>query len=133
MSKNEMVENYRKVFVTIKTFPFIYSAVLFMLCPLEAWLSLRWAELIGLFFCTSVPSVLLCWRLSKAVKLCPWHRAQCFVILLPLLIPSCRILWPDIDIIWLWGGVSTLLCLSLVNAYFVFIKPSVRKQKKFQT
>ncbi|MBD5223870.1 MAG: hypothetical protein HDS71_07475 [Bacteroidales bacterium] len=125
--KSELIENYRKAFVTIKTFPFIYTALLLVVSPFEAWLSLKWAELLGLFFFTSVPSVWLCWRLSKAIKLCPWHRAQCFIMLLPLAIPLCRIFMPDC-VISVWIGVAILLMASLVNAYFVFIKPSVKNK-----
>lgn len=125
MSKNELIENYRKAYVTIKTFPFIYTALLLVVCPFEAFLSLRWAELLALFFYTSVPSTILCVVLSYAVKLCPWHRVQCFIMLLPLSMPLCRMFWPDY-VILVWIGVSVLFLASLVNAYFVFIKPGVR-------
>ena len=128
MSKNELLENYRKAYVTIKTFPFIYTALLLVINPFEAWLSLKWAELIGLFFFTSVPSVWLCWRLSKAVKLCFWHRAQCFIMLLPLAIPVCRIFVPG-SVISVWVAISALLITSLVNAYFVFVKPGIKNKK----
>ena len=127
MSKNELLENYRKAYVTIKTFPFIYTALLLVISPFEAWLSLKWAELIGLFFFTSVPSVWLCWRLSKAVKHCFWHRAQCFIMLLPLAIPVCRIFVPG-SVIWVWIAVFAILIALLVNAYFVFVKPSVKNK-----
>lgn len=126
MSKNELIESYRKARHTIKTFPFVYTAVLLVLSPLETWMSLRWAELLALFFFTSVPSVWLCWRLSRAVRLCPWHRAQCFVMLLPLAIPLCRILCPDADVVLLWIGVSVILVASLVNCYLVFVKPTTK-------
>ena len=127
MSKNELLENYRRVFVTIKTFPFIYTAVLLVVSPFEAWLSLKWGVLIGLFFFTSVPSVWLCWRLSKAVKLCFRHRAQCFIMLLPLAIPVCRIFVPG-SVIWIWIAVFAILITLLVNAYFVFVKPNVKNK-----
>lgn len=127
MSKSELIENYRKAFFTIKVFPFIYTAVLLILSPFETFLSLQWAELLALFFFTCMPSIILCLVLSYAVRLCPWHRAQCFIMLLPLSIPLCRIFYPDLSIVWVWLGVSTLLLASLVNAYFVFIKPSVRR------
>lgn len=127
MPKNELIENYRQAYATIKTFPFIYTAVLLVVSPLEAFLSLRWAELLGLFFFTSVPSAWLCWRLSKEVKLCPWHRAQCAIMLLPLAIPVCRI-FVQCCVILVWGGISILLFASLINAYFVFVRPSVRNK-----
>lgn len=125
MSKNELIESYRKARGTIKTFPFIYTALLLILSPCEVFLSLRWTELLALFFFTSVPSVILCWLLSKAVRLCPWHRAQCFIMLLPLMIPVCRMFMPGC-VISVWVGITILLIASLVNAYFVFVKPSVR-------
>ena len=121
--REQQIEILRQVTKTVKVFPFAYTLILLILSPLEAWLSLRWAELLGLFFFTSVPSVWLCWRLSKAVKLCPWHRAQCFVMLLPLPVPLCRILYPDFNIFWVWVGMSVILTASLVNCYLVFIKP----------
>lgn len=127
MSKNELIKSYRKARHTIKTFPFIYTAVLLVLSQLETWLSLRWAEVLALLFSTSIPTTWLCWRLSKAVGLCPWHRAQCLIMLLPLAIPLCRILCPEVNIVWLWVGVSIILIASLVNCYLVFVKPSVRR------
>lgn len=124
-TKGELVENYRKAYYAIKVYPFIYTAVLLVVSPFEAFLSLRWAELLALFFFTSAPSTILCVVLSYAVKLCPWHRAQCFIMLLPLAIPVCRILWPGC-VISVWVAIYAILIASLVNAYFVFIKPSVR-------
>lgn len=128
--KNELLDNYRKAYVTIKTFPFIYTVTLLVLSPLEAWMSLRCAEVLALLTCTSIPTAWLCWRLSKVVKLCPWHRAQCFLMLLPLSIPLCRMFLPEINIFWVLAGVAVLLTASLINAYFVFIKPSVYLKRK---
>lgn len=131
MAKNEIIGNYRKAYVTVKTFPFVYTAVLLFLCPFETWLSLRWAEALGLLVFACAPSVWLCWRLSKAVKLCPWHRAQCFIMLFPLAIPLCRIFWPEANIVWLWSGVTVILFASLVNAYLVFVRPGGKNSKIF--
>ena len=127
MSKEAVFKSFRNVRQIVKTFPFLYTALLLFLSPLEAWLSLEWSEALGLLTFTSVPSVWLCWRLSIAVKLCPWHRAQCFIMLLPLSIPIYRILKPEVNILWVWIGVAVLLASSLVNAYFVFVKPNVRR------
>lgn len=124
--KGDLVENYRKAYVAIKLYPFIYTAVLMFLCPFELFLSLQWAELLALFLFTSLPSVCLLLRLSNVVKLCPCHRAQCVIMLLPLAIPLCRIFWPGC-VILVWGAISLLLIASLVNAYVVFIKPSALK------
>ena len=127
MREKERVDILRSVTKIIKTFPFLYATLLLLLSPWEAWLSLRWSEVLGLLTFTSVPSVWLCWRLSKAIMLCSWHRAQCFIMLLPLLVPIIRILKPEVNILWVWSGVAVLLIASLVNAYFVFVKPTVRR------
>lgn len=127
MLEKERIEILRNVSKAVKTFPFLYTALLLLLSPLEAWLSLRWSEVLGLLTFTSMPSVWLCWRLSRAVKLCPWHRVQCFIMLLPLFIPLCRILKPEVGILWVWCGVAVLLIASLINCYFVFIKPTARR------
>lgn len=127
MLEKERIEILRNVSKVVKTFPFLYTALLLLLSPLEAWLSLEWSEVLGLLTFTSLPSLWLCWRLSCAVKLCPWHRAQCFIMLLPLAIPLCRILKPEVSILWIWAGVAVLLIASLVNCYFVFIKPTTRR------
>ena len=127
MREQERIEILRKVSKTVKTFPFLYTALLLLLNPLEARLSLQWSVVLGLLTFTSLPSVWLCWKLSRAVKLCPWHRVQCFIMLLPLTIPFCRILKPEVNILWIWCGIVVLLTASLVNAYFVFVKPTVRR------
>lgn len=126
MEKIELVKSYRKARAAIQTFPFFYTAVLLVVSPLEAWLSLRWAELIGLLFFTSVPTVCLLWRLSLTLWLCRWYRAQCLTMLLPLSITLCRIFWPEAGAVWVWGAVTVILMASLVNAYFVFVKPKAR-------
>lgn len=124
---HKLVDNYRKVYVTIKIYPFIYTVVLLIICPLEAWMTLKWAEVLALLTSTSIPTFWLYWRLSKAVELCLWHRTQCFIMLLSLTIPLCRIIMPDVSIFWVWGGVTVLLVASLVNTYFVFVRPSHRE------
>ena len=123
MAVNALIESYRKVYVTIKTYPFLYTLLLLILSPLEAWLSLSWAEALGLLTFTSVPSVWMCVKLSYPLKLCNWYRAQCFVTLLPLSIPLCRIFCPTLNIAWVWGGVAFILVASLVNCYKTFIRP----------
>lgn len=127
MAKAKLIKMLRSVTTTVKTFPFIYTALLLLLSPLEAWLSLKWSEALGLLTFTSLPSAWLCWKLSLTVKLCPWHRAQCVVMLIPASIPLCRILFPEVSVLLVWSGVAVLLLASLVNCYFVFIKPSVRR------
>lgn len=112
----------RKVTRTVKIFPFVYTALLLALSPFEAWLSLKLAQIIGLLTFTAIPSVWLCWRLSKAIRLCHWHRAQCLLTLLPMAIPLCRILCANLSIVYVWSGIAIILIASLINCYLVFIK-----------
>ncbi len=117
---------YRKAYVTVKTYPFVMTAFLLALSPLEAWLSLPWAEALGLLTFASVPSAWLCARLSFPLRLCNWYRAQCLVMLLPQSIPLCRIFCPEMGVFWAWIGVVVILIASLVNCYRTFIRPTRR-------
>lgn len=114
---------------TVKIFPFFYTAILLIFSSLDTLFTLKWAQLFWLLFFTSVPSACLCLLLSRHLKLCPWYRVQCFVILAPLATPICRIFSPDINILWIRIGVALIFILSLINCYFTIIKPSVRPKK----
>lgn len=113
----------RRIAKTAKPFPFLYTLLLLVLSPFEAWLSLPWAEVLGFLAFASVPSVWFCVRLSYPLHLCNWYRAQCFVMLLPISIPLCRVLCPALQIVWVWVGVAVVLIASLVNCYRTFIRP----------
>ena len=115
-----------KATAIVKKFPFLYTALLLILAPFEVWMSLKWSEALGLLVFTSVPSMWLCWKLYKILKMCPWHRTQCFVTLLPIMIPLCRIFNPELNVAWVWSGISIILIVSLVNCYKTFIRPTRR-------
>lgn len=77
-----------------------------------------------LFYVSPLVTVLL-WLLSKSLKMCKWHRFEC---ILPL-IPQIPIFFDDyiyqFDYARAFINVAViglLFLLSLVNAYFVFIK-----------
>ena len=70
-------------------------------------------------------TVVLLWLLSRAFKLCNWHRFEC---VLPL-VPQIPIFFDDYISQFDYAGafvnisvIGLLFLLSLVNAYFVFIK-----------
>lgn len=76
-------------------------------------------------FYVSPMVVILLWLLSRAFKLCNWHRFEC---VLPL-VPQIPIFFDDYISQFDYAGafvnisvVGLLFLLSLVNAYFVFIK-----------
>lgn len=78
-----------------------------------------------LFYVSPLVTILL-WMLSKALKMCNWHRLEC---VLPL-VPQLPIFFDDYINQFDYAGTAVNICvigllflLSLINAYFVFIKP----------
>ena len=115
-------ERMSKVTRTVKLFPFVYTAVSLVLIAIEGLLPIGWVEILSLLLFVSVPCVYLCWRLSKIVRLCPWHRVQCIAMLLPLLIPIYRMVWPEANVVWVKLGVVLLCLLPFVGGFRVFQK-----------
>lgn len=83
------------------------------------------AVILDTLFYVSPMTVVLLWLLSRAFKLCNWHRFEC---VLPL-VPQIPIFFDDYISQFDYAGafvnisvVGLLFLLSLVNAYFVFIK-----------
>ena len=100
---------------TIKRYPFYYTALMVVLSVCDIWLPVNLSLLLGFLFMTSIPSAFLCFMLPRQVHLCPWHRAQCFVMVLPLVIPIFRIYYPNVCIWWVCGLVGLVLLASLIN------------------
>ena len=119
-----------KVTRTVKLFPFVYTALSLVLIAIEGLLPIGWVEILSLLLFVSLPCVWLCWRLSLIVRLCAWHRVQCLAMLLPLLIPICRIVWPDANVIWVKWVVAFLCMIPFVGGFRVFQKA---KNWKFST
>lgn len=124
-----IVEIIRRTTATIKVFPFFYSLI--YIPSMFAYLVFDEdvCILLDTLFYMSVLTVLFLIRLSYCVKLCVWHRIQCCLPLLPQ-----PIIFID-TYIHSFGrnsAVLNILCailifiLSLINAYKVFVKPSVR-------
>ena len=83
------------------------------------------AVVLDTLFYVSPMVVILLWLLSWAFKLCNWHRFEC---VLPL-VPQIPIFFDDYISQFDYAGafvnisvIGLLFLLSLVNAYFVFIK-----------
>lgn len=77
-------------------------------------------------FYISPMTVAFCLVLSRIFKLCKWHRLECILPLFSMLSVIIDEFVYNLDsfYLWLnWGLVIFLLTLSLINAYFVFIKP----------
>ena len=119
----------RKTTKIVKVYPFIY-AMLYIMCMFGYMLfSENVAIILDQLFYTS-PIVVSCnIALSYTLKLCKWHRMECslpLIPMLPLFVDSYIYPLNNIAV-----GINTtimiILCLaSLINAYFVFIKPNTR-------
>lgn len=110
----------------VKLIPFAYallyiiSILSYSMCPENVSI---WIDMI---FYVSPISIIFLLILSRTLKLCKWHRLEC---VLPLM-GFCAILINDLIIEFGKYGqlanyiiVITTFILSLINAYFVFIKP----------
>lgn len=121
-----LVHILRRVTKIVKIYPFVY-AVLYALC------------MIGYLVCDDIVSVMLDQLfytspivvscnilLSYSLKLCKWHRLQCLLPMFPL-IPLFidYLIFPVSKLAFTINALTIMLLFifSLINAYFVFIKP----------
>lgn len=128
---NSILIVLRQVTKIVKLAPFVV-AVFYLFTILGYMYMPDWIITIldsALYF--SPASVVLLLILSRQLHLCNWHRAEC---LLPVLcmIPSLIdwLVYPLSEVATYVNAIlmSVVLLASLVNAYFVFVKPSVRKE-----
>lgn len=120
----------QRVTVTVKTFPFFYVLGLMLYWLIAPALSIRAImEIDGAIFLSLIMTLFLI-RLSYCVKLCKWHRLQCTLPLFPQIVDKIDIYVYEFGMYlaivnYIVFGVIAIL--SLINAYFVFIKPAVKK------
>lgn len=117
----------RKVTKIIKVFPFLYIGIYIIIYPLIAFTEIEITQDVSSWIYLSPLAIAFLIYLSYAVKLCFWHRLQCILPLIPQLLVYCD------QYIYEYGealailnfiGLLLLFTLSLVNAYFVFIRPT---------
>lgn len=120
-----IVRILRRVTTIVKVYPFAYS-ILYISCMfVYMFCSDEMATLCDQLFYTSPFMIVCAIGLSYSLKLCKWHRLEC---VLPLL-PTCMV-FVDEFIYQIPKSasylnailMSTICILSLINAYFVFIK-----------
>lgn len=130
-----IVEILRKVTVTVKVFPFFYALIYIPSMFAYLVFSEDACIMIDTIFYISFITVAFLIRLSFCVKLCIWHRLQCCLPLFPQ-----PIVFIDNYIYRLGETLATinvclailLFFLSLINAYFVFIRPAVRNKRSLR-
>lgn len=116
----------RKVTKAIKIFPFLYTILFLITSPIIAFSEFDIAQDVsGLIYMSFVMFLFLIY-LSYSVKLCFWHRLQCILPLFPQII-----VFIDANFYEFEESLMTIdfvvdiiiFLLSLINAYFVFIRP----------
>lgn len=120
----------RKVTLTVKYFPFFYALGFLLFWLIAPSLSIEAITAIDGVIYVSLIFVLFLIRLSYCVKLCKWHRLQCSLPLFPQIVDKIDVYVYEFGVYlaivnYIVFGVMAIL--SLINAYFVFIKPAVRK------
>lgn len=123
----------QQVTVTVKLFPFVYSAGLIIFWLIAPTLTYAVVTTIDNFIFVSAIMVLFLIRLSYCVKLCKWHRLQCALPLLPQVIAQIDEHFYELGLyasIVNYVIIAAIFILSLINAYFVFIKPTAKDDKQ---
>lgn len=120
----------RKVTKVVKIYPFVY-AILYALCMFGYMIgSEKLSCTLDQLFYTSPISILFALILSRSLKLCKWHKLECVLPMIPLIhlaIDSYIIPLSNVSAIINVGTIIAICILSLINAYFVFIKPSATR------
>lgn len=120
----------RKTTTAIKVFPFLY-AIIFIPCYLiSMFYEFEFLEDVSVLIFLSPLLVAFLIYLSYAVKLCKWHRLQCLLPLLPQAMVFCDNYiyeYEEALAIINFAIIIFLFIASLVNAYFVFIRPARTK------
>lgn len=119
------IQILRKVTKTVKIAPF-FLALLYILSLVGYMLfSDTVATIFDYLFYISPTTIFILLILSKATKMCAWHRLECIlpiVAMLPALFDS---LVMSLSHVAAYVNVCTIIFVflaSLLNAYFVFIK-----------
>lgn len=123
----------QRVTLIVKTFPFVYAFGMisfWIVAPSLGCVVL--AEIDNVMYMSAIMVVLLI-RLSYGVKLCIWHRLQCVLPLLPQIVAFIdrHIYKFGLSLaITEYIAMCLTFILSLINAYFVFVKPMLIQWKR---
>lgn len=130
-----IIEILRKVTVTVKVFPFFYALIYIPSMFAYMVFSEDVCIMLDTLFYISFLTVAFLIRLSYCVKLCIWHRLQCCLPLVPqpiIFIDNYIYCFSETaTIINVWLAILLFL-LSLINAYFVFIRPAVQNKRSLR-
>lgn len=115
----------RKATATVKVAPFAFALLYLVALVVYLLFNDTIATMTDLLFYVSPVAVFFNLRMSKIFKMCKWHRLECLLPLLPIVIVFINgfgFIIPDIAVYVNWSVNLIIFLLSLLNAYFVFIK-----------
>ena len=119
------IQILRKVTKTVKIAPFVLTLLYILSLVGYMLFSDAVATILDYLFYISPTTIFILLILSKATKMCHWHRLECvlpIVAMLPALFDS---LVMSLSHVAAYVNVCTIIFVflaSLLNAYFVFIK-----------
>lgn len=120
------IQILRKVTKTVKVAPFVLAA-LFMVSMIGYMLfSDTVAIVLDYLFYISPSTIVILLILSKSTKMCVWHRLECvlpMVSMLPALFDDMIMNLTNVAAYINASTIALIFLASLLNAYFVFIKP----------
>ena len=123
--KQKMINILRRATALVQIAPFIFAFVHLLCMIVYMFVNDCASTICDMLFYVSPLLVGYNLILSKLFHLCKWHKLECVLPLFPLIAVFVDELIYSLSAIslWLnWGLVSTMIILSLINAYFVFIK-----------
>lgn len=119
------IQILKKATATVKVAPFAFALLYLVALVVYLLFSDTIATMTDLLFYVSPVAVFFNLRMSKIFKMCKWHRLECLLPLLPIVIVFVNgfgFIIPDIAVYVNWSVNLIIFLLSLINAYFVFIK-----------
>ena len=131
MERNEhkilgAIQILRRVTRTVKIAPFAL-AVLYMFSMIGYMLFSDYVStILDYLFYISPSTIVILLLLSKSTKMCVWHRLECIlplVSMLPALFDEMIMNLTNVAAYINASTIALVFLASLLNAYFVFIKP----------
>lgn len=120
------IQILKSVTKTVKIAPFVL-AVLYILSMVGYMLfSDTVATILDYLFYISPSTIVILLILSKSTKMCVWHRLECIlpmVSMLPALFDELIMSLTNVAAYINASTIAFIFLASLLNAYFVFIKP----------
>lgn len=127
-----LVSILRAVTIAVQFAPFIFVGFLIISVMFYLFINEEVSAFMDLMFYISPIVAVYNLVLSRVLKLCKWHRLECRLPLIPIIPVLINDYICNLEPLYLWinwGIVVSMFVLSIINAYFVFIKNKPLCQK----